>query len=487
MLAKLLPKSLALRAIALSTVWAALSLIVIATVITNLYKDASEKSFSKLLSAHLSSLIAAISVDETGRLYGAPDLGEIKYSERQSGWYWSVEPVTGTLSGGLYSSSLGSGRVSSKDDKLVPFVGKDFRRSYSAAGIGPETVEVLETEYDMGETVLAAGPGGKSPKEPSNNIELGKSSGPGRFARFRIMGNRSDLQDDISRFARQLYLYFAVFGVGSIAVNALAILAGLNPLRRTGESLKQIREGKSTRLEGEFPPEIAPLANEMNALIDNNRRIVERSRTQVGNLAHALKTPLAVMSNEGQALGGAKGAVIAEQTGAMQEQIQRYLQRARIGAQRGSVIYRAPISPMLAPTLRAFQKLNPDKQFHFDLPGNELVFAGEGEDFQEMIGILLDNAAKWGKSRIELKAAKARSPAGAAMFSIEISDDGKGLTPEQIEAGIKRGRRMDESKPGNGLGLAIVADTVREYGGELKLGKAALGGLSVTFTLPLVE
>ena len=225
----------------------------------------------------------------------------------------------------------------------------------------------------------------------------------------------------------------------------------------------------------------------MNALIDNNRRIVERSRTQVGNLAHALKTPLAVMSNEGQAMGGKKGAVIAEQTRAMQEQIQRYLQRARIGAQRGSVVYRAPIAPILAPTLRAFQKLNPDKRFHFDLPEEELVFAGEGEDFQEIIGILLDNAAKWGKSRVELKAAKARSPTGAPMFSVEIADDGPGLTQEQIAAGIKRGRRMDESTPGNGLGLAIVADTVREYGGELKLAIAALGGLSVTFTLPMVQ
>jgi signal transduction histidine kinase len=487
MLAKMLPKSLALRAIALSTVWAALSLIVIASVITNLYREASEKSFSKLLSAHLSSLIAAISVDETGRLFGAPDLGEIKYSERQSGWYWSVEPVTGTLSGGLYSPSLGGGRVSSKDDKAVPFAGADFRRTYSAAGIGPETVEVLETEYDMGEPVLAAGPGGKSHKGASNNIELEKSSGPGRVARFRIMGNRSDLQNDIGRFARQLYLYFAIFGLGSIAVNALAILAGLSPLRKTGESLKLIREGKSSRLEGEFPPEIAPLANEMNALIDNNRRIVERSRTQVGNLAHALKTPLAVMSNEGQALGGAKGAVIAEQTGAMQEQIQRYLQRARVGAQRESVVYRAPVTPIIVPTLRVMQKLNPEKQFHSDLPKDDLVFAGEAEDFQEIIGNLLENAAKWGRRRVDLKASSTRSPAGAAMLCVEISDDGPGLTDQQIAAGIKRGKRMDESKPGTGLGLSIVSDTVREYGGAVTLGRSPLGGLSVTFTLPLVE
>ena len=473
----------------LSTIWAALSLIVIATVITGLYREASERSFSRLLAAHLSALNTAVVIDETGRISGEPDLGEQKYLEKLSGWYWSVEPLDASVSKGLYSQSLAGRTVASKDVKIVPFKGEGllFRRTYTERGLSGETVEIVEAEYEVGRTILLSPIDGKNAGKVITNFELNKSNRPKRGARLRIMGNRSDLENEIGLFARQLYLYLGIFGLGGIAVNALAILAGLNPLRRTGEALKLIREGKSTRLEGEFPPEIAPLANEMNALIDNNRRIVERSRTQVGNLAHALKTPLAVMSNEGQALGGAKGAVIAEQTGAMQEQIQRYLQRARIGAQRGSVVYRAPISPILAPTLRAFQKLNPDKQFDFDLPEDELVFAGEGEDFQEIIGILLDNAAKWGKSRIELKAAKARSPTGAAMFSVEICDDGKGLTPEQIEAGIKRGRRMDESKPGNGLGLAIVADTVREYGGELKLGRAALGGLSVTFTLPLVE
>ena len=278
----------------------------------------------------------------------------------------------------------------------------------------------------------------------------------------RIIQRGLPLQDQIGQFARKLYLYLAIFGVGSIAVNALAILAGLRPLRSAGESLKHIREGKSQRLEGEFPPEIAPLANEMNALIDNNRRIVERSRTQVGNLAHALKTPLAVMLNEGRALSGAKGIVISEQADAMQEQIQRYLQRARIGAQRGSVVYRAPVTPIIAPTLRAFQKLNPDKQFLFDAPKDELVFAGEAEDFQEIIGILLDNAAKWGRKQIELKVSRVRSPAGVAMLAVEIADDGPGLTEKQIADGIQRGKRMDESKPGTGLGLSMIYGFVKQ-------------------------
>jgi signal transduction histidine kinase len=489
MLAKLLPKSLALRAVALSTIWAALSLIVIATVITELYREASERGFSRLLSAHLAVLTAAVLIDEKGRLSGSPDFGENKYVEPDSGWYWSVELIDAAADGGLYSRSLGAKRVDSIDAKEIPFKneGVNFRRTYTMTGLRGETVEVVEGEFDTGRTILPAGVERSDAGAGAKGYDFKKAGGQTSAARFRVMGNLSELQNEVSQFAGRLYLYLGIFGLGSIAVNALAILAGLNPLRRTGEALKQIREGKSTRLEGEFPPEIAPLANEMNALIDNNRRIVERSRTQVGNLAHALKTPLAVMSNEGQALGGAKGAVIAEQTAAMQDQIQRYLQRARIGAQRESVVYRAPISPIIAPTLRTMQKLNPEKQFHANIPKDELVFAGEADDFQEIIGNVLENAAKWGKKRIELKASKVRSPNGAPMLSVEISDDGRGLTEKQIAGGIKRGKRLDETKPGTGLGLSIVSDTVREYGGAVTLGRSALGGLSVTFTLPLVE
>ena len=220
------------------------------------------------------------------------------------------------------------------------------------------------------------------------------------------MGNHSELDAEISEFSRQLYLYLTLFGLGSIAVNALAILVGLNPLRKAGESLKQIREGKAQKLDGEFPPEIAPLATEMNALIDNNRRIVERSRTQVGNLAHSLKTPLAVMSNEGQALGGKKGAVITEQAGAMQQQIQHYLQRARIAAQRDSVVFRAPVIPILTRMQRVMQKLNPDKVFEFSPPVGDIVFGGEAEDLEEMIGNLLENAAKWGRKQVSIRASR---------------------------------------------------------------------------------
>lgn len=460
MLSSWLPKSLTLRAIGLSTLWAAISLAAIATVIISLYRDASERGLSSLLSAHLFNLIAASSVDETGKLMGSPDLGDLRYTIPRSGWYWSVEPVTDTVSGRLSSLSMDGQRIQPADIKVLPF-DSNFRRTYSTAGLDGETLEITETEFEMGSA--------------------------DRVARFRVMGNRSEVEAEIDEFARQLYTYLALFGLGSIAVNALAILVGLNPLRKARDSLKQIREGRAHRLDGEFPPEIAPLASEMNALIDNNRRIVERSRTQVGNLAHSLKTPLAVMSNEGRALGGKTGAVISDQASAMQQQIQHYLQRARIAAQRDSVVFRAPVTPVLLRLLRVMQKLNPDKNFAFSPPDPEIIFAGEAEDFEELAGNLLENAAKWGRTRILVRVGKAAALGASPMFALEISDDGPGLHKDQTVEALKRGKRLDESKPGTGLGLSIVSDTVREYGGTIVLGKSALGGLSATITLPMVE
>jgi signal transduction histidine kinase len=241
-----------------------------------------------------------------------------------------------------------------------------------------------------------------------------------------------------------------------------------------------VREGTAQRLDGQFPAEIEPLANETNALIENNKRIVERSRTQVGNLAHSLKTPLAVLINEGRALGGAKGQLIADQAASMQKQVDHYLQRARVAAQRDSVVYRTPVTPLVQRMVRVLQKLKPDVSLSLALPAADIVFAGEREDLEELLGNLLDNAMKWAKSTVAVSV----TPAGAAgLFEIAIEDDGPGIPEDKARDALKRGRRLDETKPGTGLGLAIVADLVNEYGGALALDRSAMGGLKAVVRL----
>ncbi len=453
---RLWPRSLAFRVIAFSTIWAILTLVVIFTLITTLYRQASERGFDSLLSAHLFNLIGSVGVSENGALTGSPDLGDLRFSEPNSGWYWSVEPASEGVHGDLHSSSM-TRTILSPSITVVPF-NTSFQRSYTTPGINGEKLTVFESEFVL----------------DSKN----------RAARFRVMGNQTELEQEIGTFQRRLLTYLSLFGVGMIAINAIAILLGLQPLRRVRNALAMVREGTAQRLDGRFPAEIEPLANETNALIENNRRIVERSRTQVGNLAHSLKTPLAVLLNEGRALGGAKGQLITEQAASMQKQVEHYLQRARVAAQRDSVVYRTPVSPLVQRMVRVLQKLNPETSLSLTLPAGEVIFAGEREDLEELLGNLLENALKWAKGAVAVTVTSLADKDGSpSLFEISIEDDGPGIPEDKAREALKRGRRLDETKPGTGLGLAIVADLVNEYGGTLALERSGLGELKAAVRL----
>lgn len=449
-------RSLTFRVVALSTIWAIVTLIIIFTLITTLYRQTSERGFDSLLSAHLFNLIGSVGISENGVLTGSPDLGDLRFSQPDSGWYWSVEPASADVTGALRSSSM-IRPLPSPGIAEVPF-NSAFQRSYVMEGLAGEQLEVFESEF-----VLDA---------------------KNRAARFRVMGNRTELEQEIATFQRRLLTYLSLFGIGMIGINAAAILFGLQPLRRVRNALAMVREGTAQRLSGSFPTEIEPLANETNALIENNRRIVERSRTQVGNLAHSLKTPLAVLLNEGRALGGAKGQLIADQAASMQKQVEHYLQRARVAAQRDSVVYRTPVAPLAERMVRVVQKLNPRVKLSLSLPAEPVVFAGEREDLEEMLGNLLENAMKWAGSAASVSVVSLAGNAdGGGLFEIAIEDDGPGIPAGKAREAMQRGRRLDETKPGSGLGLAIVADLVNEYGGSLALDRSAMGGLRAAIRL----
>lgn len=450
---RLLPRSLSVRVVGLSTLWAISALVVIATLISALYREAAENGFRDVLTAHLYSLVAAVGVSPEGVLQGAPDLFDLKFSESGSGWYWAVEPVSTGISGGFRSPSMVE-RIPAPAVSEVPFDAQ-FQRRYTTTGLGGETVDVVENDYILDEQ--------------------------NRVARFRVMGNRTDLEDQIDVFRGRLYTYLALFGAGLILINAVVILLGLKPLDQVRLALSQVREGTATTLDGPFPSEIEPLASETNALIENNRRILERARTQVGNLAHSLKTPVAVLLNEGRRMGGSEGRLIVEQATAMQAQVEHYLRRARIAAQRESIVLRTPAAEVLARLVRVMEKLNPHLELTFDKPAAPLLFGGEREDFEEIAGNLLENAVKWAKGRVRIGLSPGEPGSGTLVVSIE--DDGPGIPEEQAREALKRGSRLDETKPGTGLGLAIVADLSRDYGGGVSLERSALGGLHAKVTL----
>jgi signal transduction histidine kinase len=258
-------------------------------------------------------------------------------------------------------------------------------------------------------------------------------------------------------------------------------------LKRISDAIADIRSGRAERLEGEFPVEIAPLARETNALIDANREIVERARTHVGNLAHAIKTPLSVIVNEATAHErDVFTAKILEQADVMRNQVAHHLERARIAARLTVIATVVDVAPVIEALRRTMEKIHRDRDIAIDVEASaDAKFRGERQDLEEMAGNLVDNACKWARSRVFVEASiHPADGAEPAMLHIIVDDDGRGLSDDERMQASLRGQRLDETKPGSGLGLSIVTDLAALYGGKLVLASAPIGGLRAELVLP---
>ncbi|NTJ63689.1 HAMP domain-containing histidine kinase [Agrobacterium rhizogenes] len=455
-------KSLTARVLLLTTLWSAVALVVIGLVISNIYRKSAERGFQDLLRAQLYNVINSVTIGDQGALAGSPQLGDLRFAQPKTGWYWMVEPLGTYTATPLVSPSLGASNLPVLSVLEAPF-DKNYERYYIVTDAFGNRVQVAETEVVL--------------------------DTDGRAARFRVTGNVAVVEDDVRNFSHSLYFALVGFGVGSLIVNALAILYGLKPLDKARAALERIRAGESERLQGDFPREILPLANEINALIDSNRRIVERARMQVGNLAHSLKTPIAVLLNESRVLERSHGDLVKNQAEVMQAQVQSYLNRARIAAQRESVLARTEAEPALERLVRVMRRLNADKEFELSVSPN-LALAMEQQDLEETVGNLLENAARFAEHKVRLVANEAPAeikgidPARRHWVELVVEDDGPGLEPDQIREAMKRGRRLDESKPGTGLGLSIVSEITNEYQGRFELSRGSWGGLRASLILP---
>jgi signal transduction histidine kinase len=275
-----------------------------------------------------------------------------------------------------------------------------------------------------------------------------------------------------------------ILGVILLAGAVVIVHFGLRPLRRIPPALAAIRTGKSDRIVGPFPAEIEPLAQEINALLDQNTQVVERARTHVGNLAHALKTPLAVLINEAARSRSPLADKVAEQAEIMKEQIEHHLSRARTAAQAGVLGARTSVMPVLEGLARTLEAIHRDRGVRLAVEGPpETSFRGERQDLEEMLGNLMDNACKWASGRVRVGVAH-DGAADDPRLTIRVEDDGPGLSPAEMRTAVKRGMRIDEQTPGSGLGLAIVQDIAEMYGGSVTLDKAPLGGLLAVVELP---
>jgi signal transduction histidine kinase len=284
-----------------------------------------------------------------------------------------------------------------------------------------------------------------------------------------------------------LIVAFCMLGAGLLIATFFQVRYGLRPVRDIGAKLAAIRSGQASRLEGSLPEEIQPLQDELNALIQSNEQIIERARTHVGNLAHALKTPLSVITNEARGLEGEFPKKVAEQAELMREHITHHLGRAQIAARISIVGGVTDVNDALRSLTNALTRIYSERGIAFTVncPA-DAKFRGEKQDLQEMVGNLLDNAAKWASSQINVRVEVRQSPKPSLgkQLMVTVDDDGPGLPPDKLQTVVKRGNRLDESKPGSGLGLSIVADLSDIYSGSFDLQSAPSGGLRAKLVLP---
>jgi signal transduction histidine kinase len=451
------PSSLARRLFLTAAIVSTVVLLVGGFVLSSLYREAAERSFDRNLNLYLKSLVVDVATAQAGTIPEPTPLGEPLFDVQNSGWYWQIERLAGQERQVRRSPSLTLPELPSLDAQRVPIRSDGFREGYIT---GPENQRLRVIE---------------------NLIDLGND---GQYV-VTVAGDAMDVEDEIDNFNYALLLTFAALAAIFVGTAWFQVSFGLRPLARISSALQAIRSGRAERLEGEFPDEVAPLAREVNALIDMNRDIVARARTHVGNLAHALKTPLSVLLNESASRGDTLAEKVREQAGVMREQVQHHLERARIAARvavPGTIV---EVAPVIESIVRTMDKIHRERSIVFATHGGGVRFHGERQDLEEMVGNLVDNACKWAASLVEIAVV---SEPSEPFFRIVIDDDGRGLPHDAREEVLtQRGRRLDESKPGSGLGLSIVCDLAHLYGGRLELGTAPLGGLRAELVLPTAE
>lgn len=449
-------QSIATRLFLSAAAWSTVLLLIAGIFLVTVYRRNTEKSFETRLGLYLSSLVADLAVGPDDQLNEPGRLGDPAFDLSESGWYWQITRQSPEPKQIQQSLSL-SGVQLPWPAPRQKSAGQADRRLYYMEGPDGRLLRVLERVIDVGTK--------------------------GKFL-VQIAATTEEVEERIFDFKIALLVAFVLLGLALVGTTALQVRYGLQPLRRLQSAVTAIRQGKADKISGRYPNDLSPLADELNLLIGSNREIVDRARTQVGNLAHALKTPLSVITNEVDQVELGKLDKVGEQTQIMRDQLAYYLDRARVAARSSVVGIAIDIDEPLDALIRTFRKIYQDQPAKFSRSGVEgLRFRGEKLDFEEMVGNLLDNAGKWARSEIKVTAARTDSDDGD-FLQITIDDDGPGLSVDQRKEAVARGRRLDETKPGSGLGLSIVNELALTYGGNLMLEVSPAGGLRARLTLP---
>jgi signal transduction histidine kinase len=438
--------SLSRRMIGIAAAWILLLLVGGGIALDRVLASAITKNFDDQLDYVLTAMISSAEIDPLGDVRLNRPLGDQRFLEAQSGLYWQISSkgVEPFRSRSLWDDSLAFGQ-SHRDTKP---------HFYDSNQLRDEKLRIVERD-----------------------IKLPFSE---RIWRFQVAQTRDGLDQQISTLRKTIVQSFALLGLGLLLMAALQTLYGLWPLRQLRQTIADLRSGRAQRIgQTRLPMEVAPLVDELNGLIAHNEKQAEEARRHAGNLAHALKTPLTVIMNAATAHATDLSDTVIREAGVMRRQVDHHLARARAVGRRGHAHSRAAVWPSLQSVERAVGMLYP--KVRIDIAGDKTAVAHvERQDLDELLGNLIENAAKYGGGSVFITVLKE-----ADFVEFQVEDDGSGIPDAERNRIFDRGARLDTGKPGTGLGLAIVRDVAEIYGGSVSLDESEdLGGLLARLRLP---
>ena len=444
--------SLAVRLFFSATIWIIFTLVSAGLLLSDLNEKTNFTAFDDRLNLLLETLIGASRVDSSDSITVVSTIGDPRFFQPYSGWYWQVNNGTKTL---VRSRSMWD-QVFTSDKRLIggrsQFIDSVNQTNERDKFIETKKLHIIERNISF--------PGIDSP------------------VTFIVSGDTEEYQQNINKFDNTLSVILFILGTGLMIAVFLQVKFGLLPLNKIKASLFKVRNGDEDKLKESYPLEVQPLASEINELLDHNAKIIDRAKTHVGNLAHVLKTPLAVISNEIKT----EDNIMNNQVILMKRHIDRYLKKAHLESVGTFSKEKINIIDLVKKMISIFKKLYPEVQINLDESVQEAFVFGSMDDLEEVIGNIIENACKYGKNKIEVEIRISEKN----NLELVISDDGLGLSQEQMNKVFARGFRIDEQKPGTGLGLNIVKDIVETYmKGKVTLSKSKLGGLEVNILLPL--
>ncbi len=454
-------RSLTRRLIWLASAWIVVALMLTGWMLTSQYQESALRRLGNSLGGVIDDVVIASVMTPEGlqvaEIKDAPTLRGL------SGKYWMVGQVDADGGFVVLAKSPSLSGESLYVDPLLPG----------------------RLQASMGSTLSYNDPGILADDSQPLRIAASMKSLNGQPLVFMAGIDRSEIEADTRQFATFTWTALLILGIGLVIAVFLQVQIGLRPLFDLRVEIANVRKGKAARIEKEYPTEIQPLAEQVNRLLDHNQEVVERQRTHVGNLAHALKTPLSVMLAEAGTDRGPLADIVRRQSEVMKGQVDHHLRRARAAARAAHGLgEKTPVGEVIDELAVMLERVFQSKDVEIDWRApDELAFLGERQDLQEILGNLMENACKWSTRRVRVSA----GASGLGQMIAVVEDDGPGLPADQRDGALKRGARMDENAPGSGLGLAIVDDLTRAYGGRLTLAASDLGGLKAVLELPAAE